>query len=192
MELEAEVSSEHRETANPKVKRALFDKSQDTTPDISREEDETLPVQPSLTESTPEPNIMDESLPVFSDLSFSDSSKDEECSDNNSCEDVSVDRTNEGTAAGTPGRRTSPVNMGESESESVPRRSQRHREQPELLQYGQLGNPLLPIVQSLFQGLNLAFADALQNHADTPQITPRPLHSHMGVMGHTHLQEGRV
>lgn len=102
---------------------------------------------------------------------------------------LSVDRTNEGTAVGMPGRRTSPVIMGESESDSVPRRSQRHREQPERLQYGHLGNPLLSIVQSLFQGLNLALADALQNHgyADTPQRTPRPLHSHMGVMGHTHL-----
>ena len=132
---------------------------------------------------------MDESLPIFSDLSFSDSSKDEECFVNNPCEDVSVDRTNEGIAAGTPGRRTSPVIMGESEGDSVPRRSKRHREQPERLQYGQLGNPLLPIVQSVFQGLNLAFADALQNHgyADTPKITPKPHHSHMGVMGHTHL-----
>ena len=65
--------------------------------------------------------------------------------------------------------------MGESESDNVPRRSQRHREQPERLQYGQLGNPLLPIVQSLFQGLNLAFADALQNHgyADTPLSNPK-------------------
>ncbi|KAI3374447.1 hypothetical protein L3Q82_006267 [Scortum barcoo] len=34
--------------------------------------------------------------------------------------------------------------------------------------------PCCPIVQSLFQGLNLAFADALQNHgyADTPQCLP--------------------
>lgn len=79
--------------------------------------------------------------------------------------------------------------MGESESDNVPRCSQRLREQPERLQYGQLGNPLLSTVQSLFQGLSLAFADALQNHGytDTPQVTPRPIHSHVGVMEHTHL-----
>ena len=186
---EAEVTSRHRETDSPKVRRALFGNSQDTPSDISRQEDEILPVQPSMSESPSEPNIMDESLPVFSDLSFIDSSKDEGCSVNNPCEDVSVDRTNEGTAAGTSGRGTSPVIVRESEGDSVPRRSQRRREQPERLQYGQRGNPLLSIVQSLFQGLNLAFADALQNpgYADILQVTPRPIHSHVGVMGHTHL-----
>lgn len=160
-----------------------------TPPLTFQDKDETLPVPLNMSESPSEPNIMDESLPVFSDLSFSDSSKDEGCFVNKPCEDVSVDRTNEGTAAGTSGRGTSPVIMGESESDNVPRRSQRHREQPERLQYGQLGNPLLSIVQSLFQGLNLAFADALQNHGytDTPQVIPRPIHSHVGVMGHTHL-----
>lgn len=186
---EAEVISKHREIDYPKMRRALFGKSQDSPPDVSREEDEVLPVQLSMSESALEPNIMDESLPVYSDLSFSGSSKDEGCFVHKLCEDMSVNRTNEGTAVGMPGRKTPPVIMGESESDGAPRRSQRHREQPERLQYGQLGNPLLSIVQSLFQGLNLAFADALQNHgyADAPQKAPRPHHSHMGVMGHTHL-----
>lgn len=140
-------------------------------------------------ETTP-PNVMSESLPVFPDLSSSDSSRDEECFVSEPCEEVSVDRTNEGTAARTLGRRdASPVNKEESEWCTTPRRSQRHREQPERLQYGQLGNPLLSIVQSHFQGLNLAFEDALLNHgyADTPQMTPRPFHRHVDVMGHTHL-----
>lgn len=42
------------------------------------------------------------------------------------------------------------------------RRSVRNRGPPERLQYTQLGNPLISIVQSLFQGLSLAFTDALQ------------------------------
>ena len=186
---EAEVASRHRGTDAPKVRRALFGNSQDAPSDISRQGDETSPVPLSMLESPSEPNIMDESLPVFSDLSFSDSTKDEGCSVHKPCEDMSVDRTNERVAAGTSGRETSPVIMGESECDNVPRRSQRYRELPERLQYGQLGNPLLSIVQSLFQGLNLALADALQHpsYADTPQVIPRPTHSHVGVMGHTHL-----
>lgn len=190
VDTEAEFTSELRETDPPKVRRALFGNSQGVPSDISTQEDETLPVQQSLAESPSEPNIMDEKLLAVSGLSFSDSSRDEGCSGNEPCEEVSVDRINEGTVTETSGRRaTSPVIAGESESDTIPRRSQRQREQPERLQYGQLGNPLLPIVQSLFQGLNLAFADALQNHgyADTPQATPRPVYSHLGVMGHTHL-----
>lgn len=187
---EAEVISEHRETDPLKVRRVLFGSSQDTTPDPSIQEDETMPVQLSMSESPSEPNIMSESFPVFSDLSFSDSNTDEGCFVSEPCKEVSVDRTNEGTAVGTSGGRdSSPVIMEESECYTTPRRSQRHREQPKRLQYSQLGNPLLSIVQSLFQGLNLAFADALQNpnYTDTPQVTPRPVHSHVGVMGHAHL-----
>ena len=170
---EAEVTSRHREAHPPKVRRVLFGNSQDAPSDISRHE--TLPVQSSMSESPSEPNIMDGSLPVFSDLSFSDSRKDKGCFVNKPCEDMSFNRTNGETAFGTSGRTISPVIMGESESDNVPRRSQRHREQPERLQYRQPGNPLLSIVQSLFQGLNLAFADALQNHgyADTPLSNPK-------------------
>lgn len=36
------------------------------------------------------------------------------------------------------------------------RRSARHREKPNILTYPELGNPLVTIVQSLLQGLNVA------------------------------------
>ncbi len=41
------------------------------------------------------------------------------------------------------------------------RRSARQREKPKILTYPQLGNPLIDVVQSLFQGLNTAFVNAL-------------------------------
>ncbi|CAK6955469.1 uncharacterized protein LOC127368350, partial [Scomber scombrus] len=86
VDAEAEVISEHREIHFPKARRVLFGSSQDITSDIPMHEDETLPVQ--LLESPSEPNIMNESLPVCSDLSFSDSSKDEECFVNEPCEEA--------------------------------------------------------------------------------------------------------
>lgn len=46
-------------------------------------------------------------------------------------------------------------------SGDLPRRSVRRRERPKILTYPQLGNPLIHVVQSLFQGLNTAFANAL-------------------------------
>ncbi|CAI5692272.1 unnamed protein product [Oreochromis niloticus] len=49
----------------------------------------------------------------------------------------------------------------ESEAAAAVRRSERTRTQPERLQYSQLGNPLVSIAQSLFQGLSLAFTNAL-------------------------------
>lgn len=42
-----------------------------------------------------------------------------------------------------------------------PRRSQRHHEKPERLQYPRLGDPLLAVVNSLFQGLSNAFTTSL-------------------------------
>lgn len=168
VDAQADVVPEHREAKFPNVRRVLFETSQDATSDNPKE-DETMPVQLNL--------------------SFSDSSMDKGGSVSESCEGVSSDRTIEGTAPEVSGRKaTSPVIMGESESDNIPRRSQRHREQPDRLQYGQLGNPLLSIVQSLFQGLSHAFADALQSHdIDTPKVISRPVHSHMGVIRHTHL-----
>lgn len=46
------------------------------------------------------------------------------------------------------------------------RRSVRHRVKPERLHYAQPENPLISIVQSLFQGLSLAFTDALHETKD--------------------------
>lgn len=46
-------------------------------------------------------------------------------------------------------------------SGDLPRRSVRRRKRPKILTYPQLGNPLIHVVQSLFQGLNTAFVNAL-------------------------------
>ena len=46
-------------------------------------------------------------------------------------------------------------------SEPIIRRSIRQSAKPERLQYRQLGNPLLHVVNSLFQGLSDAFANSL-------------------------------
>lgn len=47
------------------------------------------------------------------------------------------------------------------EAESLLRRSQRHRERPKRFHYPQIGNPLISIVQALFQGLTVAYTDVL-------------------------------
>lgn len=49
------------------------------------------------------------------------------------------------------------------EGEIELRRSVRHREKPKTLTYPELGNPLVTIVQSLLQGLNIALAESLQD-----------------------------
>lgn len=167
VESEAEVITEHREKDFLKVKRVA-------SCDRSGPKDEALPILQNMAESPSEPNAINEYLPVSPVPLFSGSSTDAEC--------LVTEPPKEPTGI-------SPLIMGESESDPIPRRSQRHREQPERLQYHQLGNPLLSIAQSLFQGLNIAFADALQNHgyADVPQTVPRTIHSHMGVAGRTHL-----
>lgn len=61
----------------------------------------------------------------------------------------------------------------EPDGEDVPRRSERHGVPPERLQYTRPGGPLISIVQSLFQGLSLAFTDALHETRDTePYLGP--------------------
>lgn len=50
------------------------------------------------------------------------------------------------------------------EHDSFVRRSARRREEPHRLQYSELGKPLISIVQSLFQGLSIAFTDALNGY----------------------------
>lgn len=57
------------------------------------------------------------------------------------------------------------------------RRSVRHREKPKILTYPELGNPLVTIVQSLLQGLNVALSESLQDfsqigHPVTRGYTP--------------------
>ncbi|XP_058492814.1 uncharacterized protein LOC131464383 [Solea solea] len=63
---------------------------------------------------------------------------------------------------------------------STVRRSTRNRERPERLQYPHLGSPLVSIVQSLFQGLSLAFTDVLLEAENSkshlsPPVTTQPL-----------------
>lgn len=168
---------ESGESASPKPRRLSFGKSLEPPSDASGTWNETLPVHLSMLESpSDESNIMDESLPVFSDLSFNDSSRDETSLASESGQEVSVERSHECAEAEVhDGRTIPPTSPQETESKATPRRSQRHREEPERLQYSQLGNPLLFIAQSLFQGLNVAFADALQSYsyADVPNATPK-------------------
>lgn len=87
VDTEAEVISEHRETNPPKVRRVLFESSRDTVPDLSTQEHEILPFQLNVSESPSESNIMSENLPVSSDLSFSDSNRDEGCSVSEPCKE---------------------------------------------------------------------------------------------------------
>ena len=61
------------------------------------------------------------------------------------------------------------------EPESSVRRSNRSRQAPKRFQYSQMGNPLINVVQSLFQSLSTAYADALSdrgvsNCSPNPQI----------------------
>ncbi len=51
-------------------------------------------------------------------------------------------------------------------TDTLPRRSVRPREKPERLTYFQPGNPLIYVVQSLFQGLNSAFVKSLGGDED--------------------------
>lgn len=76
--IQADVTPEHKEPTFPNVKRVPFLTSQDAASD-NPTEDETMPVQLHL--------------------SFSDSSMDKGGSVSESCEEVSLDRTIEGTAA---------------------------------------------------------------------------------------------
>lgn len=130
-----------------------------------------------------ESNNMDESFPGCSDLS-------DRSPGNDTSQEQSVESSHECAETEVPNGRTIPsTSTRETESNTSPRCSQRHREPPERLQYSQLGNPLLSIAQSLFQGLNVAFADALQSYsyADVPNATHKQKLSHVGVTGRTHL-----
>lgn len=53
------------------------------------------------------------------------------------------------------------------------RRSARHREKPKILTYPDLGNPLVTIVQSLLQGLNVALLESLQDSSQIGHLLSR-------------------
>lgn len=55
------------------------------------------------------------------------------------------------------------INPETEQYEHEVRRSSRHREIPKILTYPELGNPLVMIVNSLLQVVNMALADSLQN-----------------------------
>lgn len=140
---------------------------------------EVAAIVPTENEIFPEPNIMDESLPVFSDLSFSDSSVSDEISNSNeSGQEVPV----EGTEAELLDEETN-LSSCPPGSETPIRRSQRHRAHPERFQYSQLGNPLLSIAQSFVQSLNVAFADALQRFSYDDALTKAMLSQSCGCNG---------
>ncbi|XP_061590121.1 uncharacterized protein LOC133455211 [Cololabis saira] len=62
------------------------------------------------------------------------------------------------------------------ETESSLRRSQRDRKQPERFQYHQLGHPLINIVQSLFQSLSSAYAEALSDSNGSKSFPTSKIH----------------
>lgn len=68
--------------------------------------------------------------------------------------------------------------QSEEERDTLPRRSVRQREKPERLTYFQPGNPLIYVVQSLFQGLNSAFVQSLggDENLNVLPLLPNGLH----------------
>ena len=58
------------------------------------------------------------------------------------------------------------------QEECTLRRSSRHREQPRMLTYTELGNPLVTIVKSLFQGLSTATVESLPDLINSEHAYP--------------------
>lgn len=69
--------------------------------------------------------------------------------------------------------------QSEDEIDTLPRRSVRQRGEPERLTYFQPGNPLIYVVQSLFQCLNSAFVKSLggDENLNVLPLLPNGLHS---------------
>ncbi|RXN31336.1 Retrovirus-related Pol polyprotein from transposon 412 [Labeo rohita] len=88
------------------------------------------------------------------------------------------------------------MNDTEFEEGIIPRRSQRERRPAKRLEYSQLGNPLTVVIQSLLQGLNVAFSTSLEetNVAsvdDVPVVVAQP-QKYADAAGRACVQEGRV
>lgn len=131
----------------------------DTEPEGESLSDEELGQQhsvgrlPKFPDNTP--NIMDETLPVLSDLSDSD--------------EESLETETEAPMTGAV--------VNEDGKDTTHRHSNRKKVPPKRFHYPQLGNPLVSIVQSLFQGLSLAFTDMLQgtNYNEAGPNGPHPV-----------------
>ncbi|XP_049332090.1 uncharacterized protein LOC111196705 [Astyanax mexicanus] len=84
----------------------------------------------------------------------------------------------------------------ESEDEETPasvRRSTRHREKAKRLTYPELGNPLISIVQSLFQGMTTALTQSLIEAASMEYANPAVRHPTSPMHRDVHaVKDGRV
>ena len=71
--------------------------------------------------------------------------------------------------------RTVLTNTEESADTNNPaRRSERNRQPPRRLEYTELGNPLITVVKSFFQGLSTVWDDVIREEAvQHPVLTPR-------------------
>lgn len=110
------------------------------------------PVNERDSSATEYPNIQEEQLPLPSDMSESD---DEDK------EDVIFERD-----TASKGR------TDEKTSTDIPiRKSERIRQPSKRLDYPELGNPLVTVVKSLFQGLSTALLDSLEGRADNSVLS---------------------
>ncbi|KAG1925816.1 interleukin-1 receptor accessory protein-like 1-A [Pimephales promelas] len=86
-------------------------------------------------------------------------------------------------------------NNTEFEEGTIPRRSQRERKPAKRLEYPQLGNPLTVVIQSLLQGLSVAFSTALEevnaSSVDVPEVLIQSQKC-VDAAGRACIQEGRV
>lgn len=81
-----------------------------------------------------------------------------------------TENVNGDNVGGVSGEDNSPLNVGNTVVETECRRSTRERTKPRILTYPSLGNPLIQVAQSLFQGLNTAFVTALSGIANPSEL----------------------
>ena len=116
---------------------------------------ETSPTESNLPDVSPEDNA----LP---DVSPEDNALPDVSPEDNALPDVSPDDNRSPDAEQTEGN-TDIIDHNDSEDREHIRKSSRHREPVERLTYRELGNPLVTIVQSLFQSLSTAITASLND-----------------------------
>lgn len=132
-------------------------------PGSDKPEEENLPGQ-TLDESLDETEAEAVTAKAGDIREILDGENNERCSDSEHVENDKVTHLTEADVnkAGN--------DKDESEIISAVRRSSRQREQSKRLTYPELGNPLVTIVQSLFQSLSTVITDSLRE----PSLTPLP------------------
>lgn len=94
------------------------------------------------------------------------------------------------------GDQSEQTNNIEFEEGAIPRRSQRERRPAKRLEYPQLGNSLTVVIQSLLQGLSVAFSTYLEelnvvSVDGVPVVVTQP-QKYADAMGRACIQEGRT